>query len=166
MGGNAAADPHGRGLSHSDAPQDLSPTQSIYMTLRLILGIAAWDRSLLPTRLTGTNSHWGKGVAEADLSILETCDASRMRTNRGIQASVCLGTSRILSGLAPSLAFLILIPNTPWMTMNPYEAAIHWIESRPVGSTFSRTEFYIELLCGHFFTLRDKGSFNIQLCFE
>lgn len=47
--------------------------------------------------------------------------------------------------------------------MSPYEAAIDWIESRPVGSTFSRTEFYIELLCGHFFTPGDKGSFNCAL---
>jgi len=47
--------------------------------------------------------------------------------------------------------------------MTPYEAAIEWIESRPPGSTFTRTEFYIELLCTHLLTARDKGSFNFAL---
>ena len=47
--------------------------------------------------------------------------------------------------------------------MTPYEVAIEWIESRPVGSTFSRTEFYIDLLSTHLFTPRDKGSFNCAL---
>jgi prephenate dehydratase len=47
--------------------------------------------------------------------------------------------------------------------MTPYEAAIEWIESRPIGSTFTRTEFYIELLCAHLFTAQDKGSFNCAL---
>ncbi len=48
--------------------------------------------------------------------------------------------------------------------MTPYEVAIEWIESRPVGSTFSRTEFYIDLLSTHLFTPKDQRF--IQLCFE
>jgi len=47
--------------------------------------------------------------------------------------------------------------------MTPYEAAIDWIEARPVGSTFTRIELYIELRCTHLFTTRDKGSFNCAL---
>jgi hypothetical protein len=47
--------------------------------------------------------------------------------------------------------------------MTPYEAAIDWIESRSVGSTFTRTELYIELRCSHLFTAQDKGSFNFAL---
>ena len=47
--------------------------------------------------------------------------------------------------------------------MTPYEAAIEWIESRPSGSIFSRTELYIELLCAHLFIAQDRGSLNCAL---
>ena len=47
--------------------------------------------------------------------------------------------------------------------MSPYEAAIEWIADREPGSTFTRLDFYVDLLSTHLFTARNKGSFNCAL---
>ena len=47
--------------------------------------------------------------------------------------------------------------------MDAYYSTMEWIESLPVGTTFTRTELYIELRWRYAFSPRSKGEMNLAI---